>query len=242
MSEMKKYIFLLPLFAGLLAACANRNFTQQKFTELKPLKVETYALDIQQDTTHSPTIQQIEKKLLAHDSVFVQTEDQLLLLRSYAYDSLYQEVCMNDYVPVSLTKRKEHQTTVFIEKENIGDDRCFYLEDTDLIEVDGKTYSPYKQPEKSFNRGYKSNLPEPSDFPTVLLVFTILSALLSVGFFIFSFFTLNNAEQGCSGFLIAAFWALILAIFGSLLALISLILLIFFFIQLDQYIKYKKRK
>jgi hypothetical protein len=238
---MKKYSPLIILLLVLVTACVNRNFQQQKFTKLQPIKPSFDKNWSTKDT--SVQLHQVADLIIQHpDSVFIQTEKDLLMMRTFSYDSSHQEICIQQLMVVNNTSRIEGKPTVFIAHENLGNDNCFYLSDIDELIVDGKTYRPETTSKKEFSSTYKSNLPEQTNFPTGLLVFTIISALISLGFFIASFFTINNPQPGCEGAMFAIFWAVVLAILGGIIAFISVVLLVFFCVQLDRYLKYKKRK
>lgn len=238
---MRKYsLFILPILI-LLTACINRNFQQQKFTELRPIKATLDEQLIKKDTSSSH--HQIADLIVNHnDSVYIQTEDQLLLMRAFSYDSSYQEICVQELMVVNKTIRKESDATIFIDHENLGNDNCFYISDADEIKVNGKYYRPDETQKKSFSSGYKSNLPEQSTFPAGFLVMSILCLIGSFFAVIGAVGTFTNADAGCSGLLFALFWSFVLLVLGGALAMTFLVLIIFFFIQLDQYLKFKKRK
>jgi hypothetical protein len=233
----------------MFSACMSNSFDKQKFTELKKLSTEGYYQAIYEspqnpdDTLLSPYSIEltISSSLASRDPLYLETEKGKYKFEQPKLEMKTADVCGQELTPVTSDPYPENAAIIYATEDDIVDDTCIYISDIDEVYYEGQISQKMatKVDHNKENRNPRKSTVEPTMFPLIWLLLTILFGVLS-GIMYWQH-EQALASNDCTTVIVnGLFFAFATVAFG-ILGLITLILFLYYLTRFIEYNKQRKR-
>jgi len=224
------------------------SFDKQKFTELRHLPTQGYSQAIFEsprdldDTLLSPYSIEltISSSIASRDPLYLETEKSIYKFEQPKLEMKTADVCGKE-LSVVTNPYPQNAAIIYATEDDIVDDTCIYLSDIDEVYYDGQKSQKLatKVDHNKENRNPKKSTVEPTMFPLIWLILTIMFAILS-GIMYWKH-EQAIASNDCFTVIINGLFYLFATLAFGILGFVFLILFLYYLSRFIEYNKQRKR-